>query len=89
MISRGEAANRLIANPDFAEVLNDLSNFHVYSLIHLPPGDATREKRDHHHLMIAALRDISYEVQARSRELQEFVDEREAAANPQRDEEYE
>lgn len=66
IIAQGEAAERLLRNQDYVEVLNTLSDFHLAALVACPPGPTHSETREHHHLMIHALQEINSEVQRRA-----------------------
>lgn len=58
VIERGRDAERLLENPTFVAVMNDLSNWHVAAMIASPPGSSGGEVREHHHRMTFALREI-------------------------------
>lgn len=58
VIERGRDAERLLADPTFEAVMNDLSNWHVAAMIAAPPGSPGAESREHHHRLTFALREI-------------------------------
>lgn len=77
VIQEGHAARRLLANPDFVEVLNAISDQHLNALVAAPPGDGPREARDHHHLMIHTLQELHDEIRGREAALAELEETQE------------
>ena len=66
-IQRGEEARALLESAPFVSAMNDLSNEHLRMLLAASPGETDRPERDHAHLMIHALRQITEELAARVR----------------------
>ena len=58
VLDRGDDASRLLANPTFEAVMNDLSNFHLSAMVATPSGPLGAETRDYHHGLLAALREV-------------------------------
>jgi hypothetical protein len=64
-LERGEAAAALLRSACFISVVDDLSNYHLAALCASPPGDASRDARDFHHLLHHALTLIVDELRTR------------------------
>jgi len=65
LIERGAAAKRLLDDPTFCAVVDDLTNYNLSALCAAKPGDAGREAREYHHLLQYALTEICRELQMR------------------------
>ncbi len=65
IIERGTRAGRLLSDPDFLGVVDDLSAEYLAQLVAAPPGDGGREARDYAHLMHHALSQIVSELATR------------------------
>ena len=78
VIIQGHAARRLLRDEDFAEVLNALSDYHLAAMVAAPPGKADEGTRDHHHLMLHALREVHSEISRRASALDDIDEEAEA-----------
>ena len=59
ILARGARAKSLLESEAFGEAMRDLEAYHVASMVSCLPGDAERGARDHHHLMLHALRELA------------------------------
>lgn len=60
VIGRGIAAQTLLNDGTFTEVMNNLANFHTAALLGSTPE--AKETREHHYTMIRALQEITEEL---------------------------
>jgi hypothetical protein len=61
----GAKARALLDDPAFQDVVNHLSDYHLAALVAAPPGPASADAREHHHLMHHALTQIVAEISSR------------------------
>jgi len=74
IIERGLAAGKLLDDPTFAAVVDDLTNFNLSALVAARPGESGREARDYHHLMQFALTEICAELTMRKAAGEQMAD---------------
>lgn len=63
VIRRGRNAKALLNSQEFIDTVNGLTNMHLAALCACKPGEASRDAREHHHLMQFALTEIVAELQ--------------------------
>lgn len=42
--------------------MRDLENYHLSAMVSAPPGEDARTARDHHHVMLHALRELAEQL---------------------------
>lgn len=62
VLDRGSVAADLLAHPAYTTAMQELENYHLTAMVSAPPGDTAREARDHHHLMLHALRELAEQL---------------------------
>lgn len=60
VIGRGIAAQTLLNDPTFQDVLNTLGNYHTAAILGSTPD--AKETREHHYTMIRVLQEITEEL---------------------------
>ena len=85
IIRMGNAARRLLADPDFSEVMNALDTFHLSALVACPTGEAAKPTRDHHHERLHSLREIIGEMQSRAQALDAYEEDRAGPSETEED----
>lgn len=72
ILDLGEDAERLLSDPSFTSVINDLSAGHMAAIASSPPGETGRDARDYHHLLHYALAEIVGVLKGRQSTAQEM-----------------
>lgn len=62
----GRAARDLIQTPAYLDAMRAQEAFHVTAMLATPEGPTGTETREHHHRMLAALRDLHGELSGRA-----------------------
>ena len=62
VVARGRQATALLTSEVFVEAMRDLENYHVTAMVSCRPGPSERETRDHHHLMLFALGEVTTQL---------------------------
>lgn len=73
---QGEAARKLLADPAWVDVTNDLYDSYLAQLIACPVGDEFKGERDHNHLMLTALREIASALRGKVNDAEGFYADR-------------
>ena len=79
VMGRGNAAQALLSDVTFTDVMNTLANFHTAALLGSTPD--AKETREHHFVMIRALQEITEElalwIQAKNSLVKRLAEEQE------------
>ena len=62
VLTRGTTAKALMNSEVFVAAMQDLENYHVTAMVACLPGDGEKATRDHHHLLLFALREIASQL---------------------------